>query len=287
MALPGTTSGSLRDYPTPTPMPVVGAGVASQPLRDPSPPTGPLGALWSLIQGVSSPALASARTQVGNYNTQLGALLANQQNQSGLINQQQGIDFARLGIQGDQLEIQQGALNRALGLAPQNEALTQKQFGLNKEDIAASADQARFNAMRQQQGLTSAATARGANVTQGYREDQGAINTQLGFTLGGIGRQGQRLDVSKQQHALDYGEQQAQLRDQQKNLGLVAKGLGLSHQEVETRTQNALNQLGLSTAISTGDIYNAIIQAQTGAFSPITQLLPMISQLSGITIPGA
>lgn len=288
----GTLSGTTKNTApvAPTAAPVMGSGGAGMTgagkVSAPPDPNDPLSIIWNLIQSAAGPAVAGSQLTQTNLNDQLGAVLANQTNQSGLINQAGQLDLAKLGIQGEQLGIQRGQLGRAQQRSPLEEALAQRGFGVSQADIDASRQQAQFNAGEQQRGLTSASVARGANVTQGYRDDQSAINKQLGFTMGGLGRQEQRLGIQKEQHALGYGEEQAQLKDASKNLDLVAKGMGIDKQQIENRTQNALNQLGLSTVLSTGDIYGAIIQAQAGQFSPITQLLPMIYGLSGVSVPG-
>jgi hypothetical protein len=242
--------------------------------------------IWNLLQSALAGGQAQSNAQIGGLNAQLGAILANQGTQSGLINQQQGIDLGRVGLRGDQLGIQQGALNRQTALAPQMEALAQQLFGVSHADIGAARTQAGQLNQQQLRGEESSATARGANVTAGHRQNIGDINTQLQNTLGGIGRQEQRLGVSEKEHALSYKEQQAQLADQQKNLDILSKSLGYDKQEIENRTKSALNQLGLSTTLSTNDIYNAIIQAQQGQFSPVSQILPIIYNMTGLAPAG-
>lgn len=229
------------------------------------------------------------------------------QNQQGILQRQQG------------LLPQQNALQEQLyGLAKEGLQANRQQLGqlnsLNQQDLAsqyAEVGRNHSNSLadlaNQRRNFTGQLAAQGAMVSPGAQQGYDTLNRQgatlqeqLASAFGGLSRQGQRSDIGYQgqlgdigraerqqdinrsQYGLNYGEQQAQLADQKKNLDLVAKQHGLSKEEIENRTNQALAQLGLTNVLSAGQIYSSLINAQQGKFDAITPILGAIYQYIGL-----
>lgn len=210
---------------------------------------------------------ANARQQTDLLSGQIGMLQGNQQTQAGYINQDQGFGTARIGLNREGLGVQQGALNRATALLPQQHALTLQ--GL-QDQLA----QAKYGAGMQRRSLGAQATVQGATVSTGARQGFKDIMKQLGFSKKDIRR-------ATRSENLGFGERQASLADQQKQLNLASRGLDMDAQELQSRTQRALEQLGLSTAISVNDIMRAINDVNAGRFNVLQQYLGPIYQAGG------
>jgi hypothetical protein len=243
------------------------SGPGSQSLMDPS---------FQALLGAYGPQFAQAQAQgqqaiIPLYQQMqlLGpeGALANQQAQ-----QQAGFSEQQIGLNQQQLGIQQGALTREMQLLPQQYGLQQQGFGLSETE-------AQQGYQQQLRGLNSASTASGSFTSTGANQSRGDLYNNLTNSLQNIGLQ-------RQGAALTFAEQQAQQQDSQKQLGIQAKQLGISEDEVKARLNNALQQTGLSSTLSADQILGQIGQIQQGELSPLSGLLSQIAQLSGITLTG-
>lgn len=144
----------------------------------------------------------------------------------GFANQDYQTSLARLGLQGQQLGVQRGALGR------QPEYLSTL-HGLTNQSLQQSAD----SSLRH---LNSDATARGAYTSIGVNADRSDISAQLANQLG-------RSDTQ-------YNEQVASLADQNKMLDLQASNLGLDRQQLKTELERGLSRLGLQNQLSIADL---------------------------------
>lgn len=225
----------------------------------------------ALAGGVNT-ANAQADQQAGLLGQQRDLLGANQQTQTGYINQDAATGNARIGLNREGLGIQSGALNRASALLPQQHAITM-------QGLADQLAQARYGAGMQRRSLSSAATTAGATVSTGARQGFADIMKQLGFSKKEINR-------ATRSENLNYGERQAQLNDQRQQLTLAGRGLDLDAQELQTRTARALQQLGLSTSISVMDVTRAINDVNAGRYNNLAPYLGAIYQAGGIRPTG-
>lgn len=274
--------------------------------------------LWNSLLPMAGPAIAGADAQIGNSSNMLGQLLAGQQYQGGLIQQQGQTSLAGLGLSQEGLGLQRDILGRQQGLLPQQNALQQQLYGLNsqanqanrsqleqlyslgKDDLNRSQADFMSNNRNQVANFRGQTAAQGATVTPGASQGYTTLANQLqsgladissqgkrqdiGYQgqLGDINRAQQQQDINKQQYGLNYEEQLAQQKDQAKNLDLVAKQHGLSKDEIMNRTDQALAQLGLSGMLTSGQIFSSIISAQNGKFDALTPILGAIYQYIGL-----
>lgn len=237
-----------------------------------------LNTVWNALLSSAAPGIANSNAQVGNLQGQLGQVAANQGYQSGLINQDYNQQLASLGIQQQGLGIQQGALARQSPLLQQQNQLNTQLLDIQGQSLGAAGSSAIYNNTRANQNLTGQTAAQGAINTKGYTQNKADLAQQLSDTMGNIGRGEQQLDINRQQQGLNYGEQQASLQDQQKNLDLTSKQLGINAKDLEIKTNQALAQLGLQTTLSTGDIYNGILNAQRGVTDALSPVIGTIVQ---------
>lgn len=288
MGGPGSASvgrgGAFQGSSTKKAQPLTNQVMAPPPMPNTQQPAGlnDLQGLWNALLPMAGPALAGADAQIGNSSNMLGQLLAGQQYQGGLLQQQGNNALASLGIGQEGLQLQRDILGRQQGLLPQQNALQQQLYGLNSQAIGANRSQLEqlynlgrddlarqhgdvmFNNRNQVQNFRGQTAAQGAMVTPGAQRGYETLAHQLQSSLGDLASQGKRQDINyqgqlgdinrageqqninKQQYGLNYEEQLAQQKDQAKNLDLLAKQHGLSKEEIQNRTDQALAQLGLN-----------------------------------------
>lgn len=227
-----------------------------------------LQSFWDMGRAANAPADTAINNNINSYMQQLGLLKANQQTETGNINQDNSYGLERLGISREGLGIQQGALARQNLISPE-------QHRLAMEALAQREQEAWHGAQGQQRQLSSQATTSGNLQSQGAREGFGNIQQQLEFGLKDIGR-------SREGENLQFNERQAGLADQKKSLDLAAKGLDIDGRELATRTQRALQQLGLQTSLSVQDVTRAINDLNAGRYNPLQAMLGTIYQASGV-----
>lgn len=210
----------------------------------PQPPQGyqELQGLFNTLLPMAGPGIATANAQIGNYQGMLGQLLANQQYQGGLINQQGQNSLANLGLSQEALQNQQGVLQRQQGLLPQQNSLQEQLYGLAKEGLSANRQQlGQLNSLNQQdlsaafdstqrnfsnqmadlanqrEDFRGAQAARGATTSVGTRQgfdtlnrQQSTLSDELRSTFGGLRRQGERSDIGYQGQLGDIGRAERQ-----------------------------------------------------------------------------
>lgn len=238
--------------------------------------------LFNLFTAAAAPQQQAIYNKLGADQTQIGLLGANQATQAGYLNQQLQNQLAGLGLQSQEQGIQQGALNRQKELVPQQQALTAQGYDITNQGYDAQRAEAQRQAQLSQQNLTGQAAAQGANNTVGFGRGLANISDSLNYSLGNLARSQQQTGLQQAGTNLGNKEQLAALQDAQKHLDILQQTTGLSKADIENRTQQALNQLGLSTALSTMDIYKAMADAQAGLYNPISQVLSFVTQLSGL-----
>lgn len=222
-------------------------------------------AIGSPSQALSDDAISSIMQQLGFSNEQLGLNTTQAQQQA---------DFAQrlLGLQNQGLGIQIGANERQAGLLPQLHDLTTQEFTAQEGSANRGADVSNRN-------LNSALTARGAYTSVMGNAQRGDIASQLQEQLGSISRQRQQSD-------LNYNEQVAQNKDARSQLGLMQQQMGISGEEITSRLNNALAQLGLSNRMNVAQLLTELGKVQRGETSPITQIMGDIYSLSGLQMAG-
>lgn len=237
-------------------------------------PTGSLPAsIWSTVGPYLAEQDALARQGQHGLENQIGLALAQQQTQSGYINQGSGLERQMLGLQGEDQAIQRAALGR-------QDPLLNAQQGLSNQGFDLSSLMSWQGAQRGQRRLISDATARGAVQTQGTREGFEEIQQDLQNSLTGIGIERTGSDLS-------YSERHAQVSDQRKTLDVAAKRLGVSAKEITNKTQQALEALNLSTRLSVDQLFGEIAKLQNGENSALLPILIQIQQATGLNLIGA
>jgi hypothetical protein len=219
-------------------------------------------------QEALSGALGQQQIDALTGQTMLGQASLNQS----ILGQRQEAMYGQedIDLQNQALGIQQGALQRQLGLVPQQYGLQQQQFGLQEQGIQAGAAQQMSN-LNQQLGASGAYVNPGSNTQRGY------ITSNEQRAMQGVG-------LERQQAALSNKEQMAQLQDSQKQLDLQAQRLGISSQELKSRLDNALAQLGLQGKINSMQLMGETAKIQQGEISPYSGLIGMIMQRTSLPI---
>jgi hypothetical protein len=221
-------------------------------------------------QGVINPSEMIGQGQINNLGDQnvlqqLQAMYSGQQQQ-----QEAGFSLQNLGLDKNSLGIQQGALARQMALLPQ-------QYGLQTQGFDLQQQQAQYGAMTGMRDLNSAATARGAFTAGGTQAARGDINESLQNSLANLGLQ-------RQGAALNFKEQTAQQQDSQKQLDIQSQRLGISGDEIKSRLDNALAQLGIGSQISSEQILAEQQKVQQGMISPYETLFADLYNIAGVPL---
>lgn len=219
---------------------------------------------------------------------QQGAL----QRQSQLLPQQYDITKQQLGIAGQQLGLQ----GQGLDIQQQSQAIQGQGLQQQLADLY-------YGNTRAQQNLIAQKAAAGGGNTAGQTLGLQDLAQQLASSVSGVGRaqaqlglQGQQLGLSRQQLGLqqqglglqgrsaelNYNEQMAQNKDAQNQLDIMQQKTGLDKKEIENRTQQALDQAGLSANLNKYDIFNAMADAMKGLYNPVQQTFGAIYQMTGL-----
>jgi hypothetical protein len=205
--------------------------------------------------GSSVPSFTEANPNSGQ--NQLGGLFS--QWMSGYWNPSQMLGQAQL----NELERQKGLTGLQSDLASQ---LQNQQAGWGLQDTGLS---------REGLGVQQGALARQMGLLP---QQYGIQQQQFGLQLEGIGYQRKQAD-------LNFHEQQAQQKDASKMLGIQAKRLDLSEDEIRGRLQNALNQIGIGNQISVDQLLQEQYKTSQGMLSPLQGLFSNIYSIGGITVP--
>jgi hypothetical protein len=209
--------------------------------------------------------------------------------QSGLSSRVAGqnamFSMADIGLSREQLGIQQGTLARQMGLLPQEYALQGRQFDVQGRRLDEQTKESWLGAAEQQRAAKGAGIAQGNLMLPGAPQQRADIAQHLQNALTNIGFSRDDLQIAREKAALDYQEKQAQQKDAEKQLGVQAKRLGLSEDEVRARLQNSLDQIGISSAVSVDQLLGEIQKVEQGGTSVFSPLFAALQQAGVITLP--
>jgi hypothetical protein len=240
-----------------------------------------------------------------------GPLMAQQHD---LVDQLFGIDSAALGRQAqlstNLYNIDKGTIQRHQALNDVNQDIFGKLFGLELEGLGQQFTTENRD-LREQAATQGAMQSEGfgnktkdiydtfkRNVTTAdyhaqqqmlqFAETKASLTEQMAKLGLGYGEQQAaladswaKLQIQHKSQNLTYGEQQAQLQDRYKNLDIAAQRLGLSRQDLEFRTQNALAQLGINDANTANDYAQGLADLAAGRISDQANLASQINQIMG------
>lgn len=218
----------------------------------------------------------------------IGYAYANENLQSGILNQGYGFDQDRLGLAQQGLGIQQQAADRGINNADQYMNLAAQLFGLNNTGINLSQEQFDIGNADYLRGILGDATARGAVQTPGYRSDLSSNAQTVKNQYGQFDNQRGVLGVNYEKEKLSLSEQKQQAIDTKKGLDLKAQELGIDAKELEANLTNGLQKLNIDTMFTVDSLMNAILQGdfeqQIIAGNIINQALGMAPYLQQMGI---
>jgi len=226
--------------------------------------------LWNLEQPAISGILGSGQQQQQDLLNQYLNQMQMNQLSGGLQQQEAGFQQQGNLLSGQSLGIQQGALQRQMGLLPQ-------QYGLQTQGFDLSQAQQQANAANQMTDLNNQLSASGSFTNPGSTDQRNRINQNLQFGL-------QQLGLQRQGAQLNFAEQQAAQKDASAELGIQSKRLGISEQEISTRLDNALQQLGISGQVDKNQVLQAINQVRQGEATQLAPILGDLANASGMPI---
>ena len=215
-------------------------------------------AMTGALAASTAPAVAQAGLGLATTEQQMGQLGPELQQQGDYASMMAGYQLGGLGINQQQSALSQQA--------------TEQQYGLTQQSQQEQAQKNQLNYTRQLQNFVGGSAASGALNTEGAKQGQADIGQQAKWSA-------QDLSRSEQMSAGDYARAQ-------QNFALMAKANGLSQQEVYTRLQYGLSQMGESAdpsqlAAQAGNAMSGAVQGVGGTLSQ-AGVLGNMNSLAGL-----
>jgi len=218
----------------------------------------PQTALMGALGASTAPQVAQQQLGVAGIESQLGTLGPKLQQQADYSSQLAGYQLGGLGINSQQSALQQQG--------------TEQRFGAQQESFAQQGQQQQLDFSRQLQSLVGGSAASGALNTEGAKQGQADIGQRAKWAAADLSRN-EKLSAGDQARA-------------EQNYALLAKANGLSQQEVYTRLQYGLGQMGQSADPSSlvSQAGNALSGSVQGVGSTLSQagLLGGMNALAGL-----
>lgn len=220
---------------------------------------------------------AFGQQQRQGFGTDILFANANQQQESGYLNQDYALGNRRLNNQQAGLDLQRAALGRQPGYLTALHDLANKGFDIQNQQVGLGRQGAFANAGQARRGLESQLTARGAFTSVGGQQGRFDIAGDLLRQVQGYNLQDQSIGLNRQGEAVRYFENMAQVGDQNKKLDIAASDLGIDRDQLSNELQKGLGRLNLSTATNVSDLLGKInssnIQEAMGARQVFNQAL--------------
>lgn len=188
----------------------------------------------------------------------------------------------RLGLSNERLGIQSGALDRQGPLSQAQQDINRQFIGLQGQNVDATEAQYRENALRAFRGEESRAVQSGGLFTEGHTQTNKDIQFDLNQALGGVDRSRKGIALTSQQSELSFAEQMAQQVDAKKQLDIMSKSLGIDARDLENKLSQALQQVGLGTAMTTNQLLGELGKIELGQFSPMQDFIGQILSIAGM-----
>lgn len=239
---------------------------------------------WYQNQFLPSTMLNQA--QENQINNQIGFQGLQSNLATNVANQNAGFSMRDIGLSREGLNVQQGTLARQMGLLPQEYGLQQQQFDVQGKRLDEQTTESWLGAGEQQRAAKGAGIAQGNLMLPGAAQQRADIGQHLKNALTNIGFSREDLGINRQQAALEFQEKQAQQQDANKMLGIQAKKLGLSEEEVSARLKNTLDQIGISNQVSVSQLLGELYKVEQGGVSIYSPLFAALQQAGAISIPG-
>lgn len=219
-------------------------------LASSNPQTGIVGALGAS----TAPTVAQQQLGVAGIESQLGTEGPELQQQGDYAAQLAGYQLGGLGINAQQTALQQQG--------------TEQSYALGQQGFAQQGAENALNYKNELQSMIGSSAASGALNTHGSTQQQGTLAQENTW-------QNATLEREEQQSAGDYARAQ-------QNYALMAKANGLSQQEVETRLQYGLSQLGEGAASDVDQLAAQAGNALSGSVQGVGSTLSQAGLLGGM-----
>ena len=225
--------------------------------------------LFQQAQAAQSGYTAGEATQIQSLQNQGVLNQALTGSQIGYQGAEGGLQLGQLGISGEQIGLQQQGVGAQQKLLGGQEQLASQQY-------AQQLLQMQQQQQRQERGLMGSA-ATGGGITAGTRYGQQNISQDYANSL-------KNAQLARTGQLQQFGFQSGQLGRESQSLSLAAKANGISEQEVRTRMDYAISQLGLQGKITSEQLLAQIAGAKMSGDQSILQMLGPLYLASGLSM---
>lgn len=229
----------------------------------------------------NAPQILQGTIQAGNLQEQqlLNQLMTGQQSQ--FARQEAGFQLGNIGLSQQQLGISRGALARQEKLIPREYGLERQQFGLQGADIAANRASLKREYQQNLNNMIAGEAGAGSLFTKGARDTRSLARFEESQALAANTRQRQSLGIQERGAALGFKEQMASLKDEGKNLNILAKRYGISIKEVQARLANTLKEMGYAGMMTTSDLASQLASTNIQTWSLGNPAIPFGFPMTG------
>lgn len=178
---------------------------------------------------------------------QIGLLNAQEQQESGYLNQDYDLGNRRLDLKTKGIDIEKAANLRQPGFLTHLHDIAGRGFDLSRQENLARNRQGNF-------ALFNESVGKGNVLLGGYNTQRGELAQQL--MRGQVG-----VNLNQEEETAKYQEAMAKTADTNKRLDLDAQNVGLDREQLRNELQKGLERLHLSTSMSVDDLYTKIMSS--------------------------
>ena len=220
------------------------------------------------IQAQNAPALANQGLQASLLQKQMGQIQPDLQQAGDYATAMAGYQLGGQDINAKQVGLQQQGTEASYG----NQ---QQQYGLQQQGIQQQQQEQALSFQNQMQGIIGGSAASGALNTEGSKQAQSTAQQQNVFAGQTIGREQTSLGLQEKLSAGDFARAQ-------QNYGLIGQANGLAQQEVKTRLESGLQQLGESSGASADSLVSQMGGVLSGESTGVGGTLSQAGLLGGL-----
>lgn len=213
--------------------------------------------------------------------------------QIGETSQQAGLQQAGLALSGQGIGIQQQGLAAESGLSSYQQGIETQQYGLSQQNLQQQLGQLATGRTEALQGMQTNAAASGVagghssgtaqyGAATGDQQQLQALQKQYGYNVEDVKREIAQGAIGQKSEVAGYQYSQGDLARQQEQLGLAAQQNGLSEDEVTSRLNYGIQQLGLQGSITAADIMQQLGSTEAGGAGSLMSILGPLAQITGL-----
>lgn len=265
----GGTAATNRDYGSTRGMPGYGG-------------TNPLAGAQSLADIMYGPQSQLLADQLARQQDQLAMVGLDTKHQTSVLNRDNALAMQSLGLDRESLGLESGLISGQKGNLAKLRDILGSQRGLVTEQKGLDTDKSKDLASRAQWDLRSDLTQRGAFNTVANERGTGRINRDLDYQLRGIDQTFRNQMLGLDEKSIGYDNQLLSLNNRLAGIGLDAKRLNISEQQLNNALADGIYNAGLSGQTTINGLMDMITGTNAQQAQLATTVLGAVLQYSNL-----